>query len=453
MPQGNTPNSRDKSPPLKTPRRMSMASKTVLAATFGEALEFYDFTAYGIFAVYVARAFFPTQGEFLSLLLTIATFGIGFVTRPLGALVLGAYADRVGRKKVLTWTIWLMGIGTGAIAVLPTYDDIGIAAPLLLVLARLIQGFSAGGEVGSASLLIFEATPKSHRGFAMSWQLVSRSIALIASGVVGYALTATLSQSEIQRWGWRVTFAVGLLIVPVGIYIRNRIEETLLAEKKSRSTGTIMLQLATPQQVPLVIIVVLFIGGIAVNQYLFLYMTTYALTILKLPATFAMLAPILSGITGAVGGIYGGWAADRYGLNVINLVPRALMMIVSFPAFYFVNDSGNGWVFLAVVSVLSILHMASTALLNMVVAEAFPADIRAVGVSTTYALALSIFGGTAQFIVTGVIAITGDPRAIAWAFIGSSLLSIATYVLIRQRPNPDLLATSISSSPTGRAEA
>jgi MFS family permease len=175
---------------------MSMASKTVLAATFGEALEFYDFTAYGIFAVYVARAFFPTQGEFLSLLLTIATFGIGFVTRPLGALVLGAYADRVGRKKVLTWTIWLMGIGTGAIAVLPTYDDIGIAAPLLLVLARLIQGFSAGGEVGSASLLIFEATPKSHRGFAMSWQLVSRSIALIASGVVGYALTATLSKSD-----------------------------------------------------------------------------------------------------------------------------------------------------------------------------------------------------------------------------------------------------------------
>jgi MFS family permease len=453
MPQGNTPNSRDKSPPLETPRRMSMVSKTVLAATLGEALEFYDFTAYGIFAVYVARAFFPTQGELLSLLLTIATFGIGFVTRPLGALVLGAYADRVGRKKVLTWTIWLMGIGTGAIAVLPTYDDIGIAAPMLLVLARLIQGFSAGGEVGSASLLIFEAAPKSHRGFAMSWQIVSRSIALIASGVVGYAMTATLSQNEIQQWGWRVTFAVGLLIVPVGAYIRNSINETLLPEKKKRSIGTIMLQLATPQQVPLVVIAVLFIGGIAVNQYLFLYMTTYALAILRLPATFAMLAPILSGFTGAVAGIYGGWAADRYGLNAINLVPRALMMIAAFPAFYFVSVSGNGWMFLAVVSVLSILHMASTALLNIVVAEAFPADIRAVGVSTTYALALAMFGGTAQFIVTGVIAIRGDPRAIAWAFIGSSLLSIVTYVLIRQRPNPDLLATSISSSPTGRAEA
>jgi len=199
--------------------------------------------------------------------------------------------------------------------------------------------------------------------------------------------------------------------------------------------------------VPLMIIVVLFIGGIAVNQYLFLYMTTYALTILKLPATFAMLAPILSGITGAVGGIYGGWAAYRYGLNVIKIVPRAIMMIVSFPAFYFVNDSGNGWVFLAVVSVLSILHMASTALLNMVVAEAFPADIRAVGVSTTYALALSIFGGTAQFIVTGVIAITGDPRAIAWAFIGSSLLSMpltclsanAQILTFLQLPSPPLL--------------
>jgi MFS family permease len=411
-----------------------MASKTVFAATLGEALEFYDFTAYGIFAVYVAHAFFPTKGEILSLLLTIATFGIGFVTRPVGALVLGAYADRVGRKKVLTWTIWLMGIGTGAIAVLPTYDDIGIAAPVLLVLARLIQGFSAGGEVGSASLLVFEAAPKSRRGFAMSWQLVSRSIALIASGAVGYLLTITLSDAAIREWGWRLTFAVGLLIVPVGIYIRNRIDETLVPAKETRSVGGIMLLLATRQQLSLVVLAVLFIGGIAVNQYLFLYMTTYALAILKLPASFAMLTPILSGVTGALAGIYGGWAADRYGLTPVNIVPRLLMVITAYPAFYLIVGSGSGWVLLIVVAILAIFHMASTALMNMVVAEAFPAGIRAVGVSTSYALALAVFGGTAQFIVTSVIAATGDPRSIAWAFIGASLLSIVAYLLIRRRP-------------------
>jgi MFS family permease len=408
-----------------------MASRTVFAATLGEALEFYDFTAYGIFAVYVAHAFFPTKGEMLSLLLTIATFGIGFVTRPIGALVLGAYADRVGRKKVLTWTIWLMGIGTGAIAVLPTYDDIGIAAPILLVLARLLQGFSAGGEVGSASLLVFEAAPKSRRGFAMSWQLVSRSLALIASGAVGYVLTATLSDAEVQQWGWRLTFAVGLLIVPVGIYIRNSIDETLLPTREPRSTGSIMLLLVTRQQLPLVFMAVLFIGGIAVNQYLFLYMTTYALVFLKLPASFAMLAPILGGISGTLAGIYGGWAADLYGLRLVNVVPRVLMVITAFPAFYLVDASGSGWVFLVVVALLSILHMASTALMNMVVAQAFPPGIRAVGVSTTYALALAIFGGTAQFLVTSMLAATGDPRSIAWAFIGASLLSILAYLMVR----------------------
>jgi MFS family permease len=322
--------------------------------------------------------------------------------------------------------------------VLPTYDDIGIAAPILLVLARLLQGFSAGGEVGSASLLVFEAAPKSRRGFAMSWQLVSRSLALIASGAVGYVLTATLSDAEVQQWGWRLTFAVGLLIVPVGIYIRNSIDETLLPTREPRSSGSIMLLLATRQQLPLVFMAVLFIGGIAVNQYLFLYMTTYALVFLKLPSSFAMLAPILGGITGALAGIYGGWAADLYGLRLINVVPRVLMVITALPAFYLVNASGSGWVFLVVVALLSILHMASTALMNMVVAQAFPPGIRAVGVSTTYALALAIFGGTAQFIVTSMLAATGDPRSIAWAFIGASLLSILAYLMVRPPPQAEL---------------
>ena len=297
-------------PPIvetKQPERLAgMATKTILAATLGEALEFYDFTVYGVFAVYVAHAFFPTNSEFLSLLLTVATFGIGFLSRPLGALVLGAYAERAGRKKVLTWTIWLMGIGTGAIAILPTYDSIGIAAPIILVAARLVQGFSAGGEVGAASLLIYEVVPERRRGFSMSWQLASRSIALIVSGAVGYALTASLSHAEIQQWGWRLTFAIGLLIVPVGIYIRSSIDETLTPSHENRSMRDVMLELTKwPQTVPIVLSV-LFIGGVAVNQLLFpLHDHMYALVILKLPAFYAMLAPVFSGVTGAAACVLG----------------------------------------------------------------------------------------------------------------------------------------------------
>jgi MFS family permease len=417
------------------PQRMTrMATKTVAAAAIGEALEFYDFTAYGIFAVYVAHAFFPTKGELLSLLLTVATFGIGFAIRPVGALVLGAYADRAGRKKVLTWTIWLMGIGTAAIAILPTYDSIGIAAPILLVLARLIQGFSAGGEVGAASLLIYEAAPGGRRGFAMSWQLVSRSIALIASGTVGYVLTSFLSRAEIQDWGWRLTFAVGLLIVPVGIYIRSRIDETLVPTRETRSVREVMLQLAKRDQVAPIVLSILFIGGVALNQLLFLYMTTYALAMLKLPAFVAMLAPILSGVTGSVAGVFGGVSADRFGMWWVNLVPRILMILAAFPAFFIIQATGSGWVFLGAISVLSVLHMTSTAIMNMVVAQAFPLQIRAVAVSTTYAVALAIFGGTAQVIATGLIAWTGDTRSIAWAFGLASLLSIVTFIPLHRRP-------------------
>ena len=421
----------------KQPERLArMATKTILAATVGEALEFYDFTAYGVFAVYVAHAFFPTSSEFLSLLLTVATFGIGFLSRPLGALVLGAYADRAGRKKVLTWTIWLMGIGTGAIAILPTYDSIGVAAPIILVTARLVQGFSAGGEVGAASLLIYEAVPEKRRGFSMSWQLASRSIALIASGAVGYALTSLLSHVEIQQWGWRLTFAVGLLIVPVGIYIRSGIDETLTPSHENRPLRAVMLQLAKREQTAPIVLSVLFIGGVAVNQLLFLYMTTYALAILKLPAFYAVLAPVFSGVTGAAACVFGGWLTDRFGMMQVNLVPRVLLTLCAFPAFYIINASGSGWVFLGIIATLSVLHMTSTAVMNMVVAQAFPAPIRAVAVSTTYALALAIFGGTAQVIATSLIAWTGDSRSIAWAFGLASVLSIVAFVLIHRRPKP-----------------
>lgn len=417
-------------------RLTSMAKRTIFAATLGEALEFYDFTAYGVFAVYVAHAFFPTNSKFLSLLLTVATFGIGFLSRPLGALVLGAYADRAGRKKVLTWTIWLMGLGTGAIAILPTYDGIGIAAPILLVAARLVQGFSAGGEIGAASLLIYEAVPEERRGFSMSWPLASRSIALIASGAVGYALTSSLSQPEIQEWGWRLTFAVGLLIVPVGIYIRTGIDETLTPSHKNRSVRDIMLQLAKLEQTAPIILSILFIGGVAVNQLLFLYMTTYALAFLKLPALYAMLAPVFSGVTGTVAAVFGGRLADGFGMMQVNLVPRVLMALCAFPAFYIIKASGSGWIFLGIVATLSVLHMTSTSVMNVVVAEAFPAPIRTVALSTTYALALAIFGGTAQVVATSLIAWTGDSRSIAWAFELGSLLSIVAFVLIQRRPRP-----------------
>jgi MFS family permease len=411
----------------------NMALRTVVAGAIGEGLETFDFLVFGIFAVYISHAFFPTRVATLSLLLTVATLGIGFVTRPLGAIFFGVYADRFGRKKGLTLTMWLMGLATVTIALLPAYNSIGMAAPILLVIARLLQGFASGGEVGSAALLMMEAVPNERRGRAMSWQITAHSIASIAAGAIGFALTSFLSHADMEAWGWRVPFGLGFLIVPAGIYIRSGIDETLALTSQRHSIRETIFRLVNWKLAGLIILTVLFIGGAAVNQYLFIYMATFALTALKLPASVAMLAPVFVGLFGAPAAILGGWCADRFGRAAINVIPRVLLILLAYPAFYVINASGKGWVFLTMISVLTVFHMSCTALLNMVLAEAFPVGIRALAVSTIYALGLTIFGGTAQFAATSLIAITGDPRSIAGVFIGATTLSLFTFCMIFRR--------------------
>src|SRR3984893_6703534 len=416
-----------------SPKRFSvMAIKTLVAGALGEGLEIYDFLVFSFFAVYISRAFFPQQGPTQSLLLAVATLGLGFVTRPLGAFYLGMYADRFGRKKVLTLTIWLMGGATAAIAVMPSYDQIGVAAQVCLVAARLVQGFASGGEVGSAALLMMEAAPPERRGIAMSWQITSHSLSYIASGIVGSLLASLLTREQMFEWGWRVPFALGLLIVPVGIYIRRNIDETLDSRRGKRSRGEVVRGILNWQRLPMILLTVIFIGGVAVNQYLFTYMTTFALVTLKLPPSIAMLAPIFIGIFGTFAGILGGLCVDRFGRFTINVLPRILLIVSAFPALSLIVSAGTGWAFLTAISALTVLHMASTALLNMVVAEAFPAPVRAFAVSTTYAVGLAIFGGTAQFVATSVVAYTGDPRSIAGIFALATVMSLLAFLRIHR---------------------
>ena len=426
-----------------SPKRFSMmAIKTVVAGALGEGLEIYDFLVFSFFAVYISRAFFPQQGPTQSLLLTVATLGLGFVTRPLGAFYLGMYADRFGRKKVLTLTMWLMGGATAAIALLPSYDQIGVTAQICLVAARLVQGFASGGEVGSAALLMMEAAPFERRGIAMSWQVTSHSLSYIASGIVGSLLAWLLTREQMFEWGWRVPFALGLLIVPAGIYIRSNIDETLDTRRAARSQGEVVMGLLNWRQLPMILLTVIFIGGVAVNQYLFTYMTTFALVTLKLPPSIAMLAPIFIGIFGALAGILGGLCADRFGRFAINVLPRILLIVLAFPALSVIVAAGTGWVFLTAISVLTVLHMACTALLNMVVAEAFPSTVRAMAVSTTYAVGLAIFGGSAQFVATSVVAYTGDPRSIAGIFALATTMSLLAFLRIHRQTTVGVRSSS-----------
>ena len=410
--------------------------RTVVAGTLGNGLEAYDFAVYGIFAIYIARNFFPMESAFVGLLLTVATFGVGFLARPIGGAILGAYADRAGRKAALTLTILVMGLGTGMIGFLPGYDRIGIAAPLLLVVARLLQGFSAGGEIGSSIALMMEASPDGKRGATVAWQVTSQPLALILSGVIGFYLTQTLPAEALQSWGWRVPFLVGMSIVPVGMYIRQNLSETLAEEQRYHSNRQLYRELFTNYGFPLAMCV-LIIGGIAVNQYFFSYMTTYAITTLKLPAQVGMLAPIVSGVTGAIFAMTGGYIADRFGRTMINVLPRIALMLLAWPAFSYAAANASAVAFLLSVVCLVALNLLCYSTAALVAVECFPREVRATGYSIGYAIGVTLFGGTGQVVFTWLIHVTGSPASpIFYVILGTAMTMFAVLgALHHQRMN------------------
>lgn len=407
--------------------------RTVVAGTLGNALEAFDFAVYSIFTEYIAKTFYPSQSAFVGLLLTVATFGIGFVARPIGAAVLGAYADRAGRKAALTLTILLMGLGTGVIGCLPGHDSIGIAAPVLLVVARLIQGFAAGGEIGSSIALMMEASPDRKRGTTVAWQVASQPLALIASGLIGFSLTHFLPLEALQAWGWRIPFLLGVAIVPVGVYIRNNLDETLPEETRYHSSGELFHHLLRGQKFALCMCT-LIIGGIAVNQYFLSYMTTYALTALKLPAEIAMLAPLASGITGVVFALSGGYIVDRFGPLVINIVPRILLILIAYPVLSYVVMHPAAPVFLLAIVCLAALNLICYSTAALVAAECFPRELRGTGYSLGYAVGVTLFGGTGQIVYTWLIHYTGNALSPAFYVIfGTALTMFATLGAIRHQ--------------------
>jgi MFS family permease len=298
----------------------------IAATVAGNALEFYDFLAYSTFAVYISHAFFPTGNAFVSLLLTLAAFGVGFLTRPLGGLLIGAYADRAGRRPALMLTISLMTLGTLALALTPSYASIGPAAPVILVIARLVQGLALGGEVGPSTAVLLECAPAGRRAYFVSWQNASQGVAVLAAGMVGYALSTILEPQQLALWGWRVPFVLGLTIVPVGIYIRRRLPETLEAAG-SRGSGAVLSILWRQHRRPL-LLAILIIMSLTVSTYVTAYMTTYALTTLGMPASKAMFASIANGGVMMAGALLGGRLSDRFGRKAVMILPRIALAIV-----------------------------------------------------------------------------------------------------------------------------
>ncbi len=417
-------------------QQTALRSKQIIAAVIGNALEWYDFVVYGFLTVIISRLFFPAHSELTSLLLTMATFGVGFFMRPVGGIVIGMVADRKGRKVALQLIIFLMTVAIAMIAFAPTYAAIGAAAPLLIVLARLLQGFATGGEFASATSFLVESAPANRRGFYGSLQMVGQSVAALAGAVSGMLITQGLSVQQIDDWGWRLPFLFGLLIGPVGLYIRRHLEETE-AFVEVRDAGLEKLSLLTILRTHTRGVLASFglvLSGTIMYYVVLIYMPTYAKTQLHIPLSDAFIAQAAALLCLATLTPIFGALSDRIGRRPVMLAASIAYFVLPYPLFAWLQaDPG-----LFRLAVMQIILCSAVAIgfgaISTALAEQFPARVRSTGLAMAYNFAVMLFGGFAQLIVTWLIGITGSPLAPAFyvmfgaiAGMGASLLLVERY--------------------------
>lgn len=410
-----------------------MGAKAIAAATVGNLLEIYDFIAYGMFAVPISKTFFPAENDFVALVLTFLTFGMGFLARPLGALVIGGYADRHGRKGALSMTILMMAGGTAVIAFCPGYQSIGIAAPVLVTVGRILQGFSAGGEVGGAIATLMENAPEKRRGFYSALQQMSQGSAVMTTGIVGVAMTQLYTQDDIMSGFWRIAFIFGLLIAPVGFYIRWSIDETpeFLAIKKQAHRPPLR-KLVVDHFGSIVLgIMVMVLWTIA--TYISNYFTTYAVREIHLSLEQSYIGQICYGITMLIACPLSGRLSDHIGRLLCLQFGSLGLGAVAYPTFwYLIHNPSLPSLCIAQVTIAVFLALyASTA--STVLGELFPTEVRATGVSLSYSFGVTIFGGFTPAIVTALLSYTGDKLAIAYYLIGAVLFSAIPILVMRRR--------------------
>ena len=426
-------------PGLYTP---SMRRRVIAGTTIGNALEFFDFTVFTFLMLVIGPLFFPAASGYGQLLLTTATFGVGFLMRPVGGMLIGSYADRHGRRAAMTLTLWLMGLGCGLIALAPTYAQMGIAGPVIMVLARLIQGFAAGGEVGASTTLLVEHAPPSRRGFS-SWQFGSQSLGVMLGALVVALLTAALTPEQMKDWGWRVPFVIGILTVPVGAYIRRNLEETLEPQPApgaahARSDHQPLRRVLAGHKGAVAKGILLVIGGMVCAQIIGFYMPAYANKELGLPATSTLSASVVLGAIGFVAAPFVGLLADRVGRKRVIFWSRAATVAALLPCFQWLVSAPSSARLMTVIALLAILLALQTAPVITMLPELFPKAVRTTGMSVVYGLGISVFGGFAQFFVTWLLHVTRNPMAPAWYLMVTVTLSTVVLFWIQDRTGHDI---------------
>jgi MFS family permease len=385
----------------------------VLGVVVGNGLEFYDFVTYAFFAAQIGRAFFPSHTPGTSLLASLATFGVGFLTRPLGALVIGRFGDRVGRKPALLLSFVLIGVGVVGLPLIPPYASIGIWAPLLAIAFRLLQGFALGGEVGPSTAFLMEAAPPLRRGLYVSLQATSADVAVFVAGLVGLGLASVLDAAALDAWGWRVALLLGAAIIPLGFILRRTLEETLPSGVSATRSSTAA-DAAGTGYAHTVVLGLILLSTATTTNYLLEYMTTYASFTLGMSAKTAFGATAVIGLSGVICDPLGGWLSDRFGRKPVMILPWLVLALTVFPAFMVLDRWRTAAALYGACAVLGCISTLSSATLIVAITEALPARVRSGGIALIYAFAISVFGGSAQFLVAWLIRATGNPLAPAW---------------------------------------
>ena len=418
------------SPPVAAALTPGQRRKAIIAATLGNGLEFYDFVTFAYFAIQIGHTYFPSESSFLSLMGALATFGAGFLTRPLGAYLIGGYADRHGRRPAMLFSMGLMGCGILLLGLTPGYAQIGMAAPVIAVIARLMQGFALGGEVGSATAYMMESATEDRRGYAISWQGASQSISSTVGAMVGLALSHYLTSAELDSYGWRIALLLGASIVPVALIIRNSLPETHVIEPKMVAKKVPVLP-----HLRVIVLGVAIIASGTIATYIFHYMATFGQNTLKLSPEISFGGETASNAISIAAVLLGGALSDRIGRRWVMIAPQVLFAIAIVPCFLWLTSVRDATSFIGANLLLSLFSSIGSGAIYAAISESLPPAIRARTFALVYSVPVALFGGTTQLVVTWLLHVTGNPMAIAWYLTAVTLVGlVAMGLMIESAP-------------------
>ena len=395
------------------------------AATIGCGMEFYDFLTFAFFAIQIGETFFPSHDPYLSLMGSLATFGAGFLARPIGAWVLGGYGDRAGRKSAMLLSMTLMGIAITVLALTPGYAAIGIAAPIIAILARCLQGFALGGEIGSATVYMIEAGAIERRGRSASLQVVCQGIAASLGALVGLILSSLMSESELAAYGWRIALLLGAAIVPFALWMRRSIPETQGCPEPEFSGGP-----TGPSVRQTIWLGAALIGAGTILNYVQNYMSTFGQTQLKLSTEASMAAQLSGNVMIIVAALVGGIACDRWGRKPLLMLPAIVLAATGLPMILWIEASQTMIPFLTMNLVIGFCNNVGTPALYAAMAESLPVDRRTRGFALIYSLPVTFLGGSTQLFITWLMKVTGSISALGYYMMAVTAIGMMAAILL-----------------------